>query len=78
MENLATTIFEYLKNTFTFDYTNSFTRNTIINMIDYAVENFNNSKNQLAYYLSNIIDELTFEEIKNVINEVEQYEKINN
>lgn len=65
-------IIEYLKNNFNFDYSNSFTRNTFINMIDYAVDNFNNSKDQLAYYLSNIIDELTFEEIKKVIDEVQE------
>ena len=60
-------IMEYLKNTFNFDYSNSFVRNTFENMIDYAVENFNNSQNQLAYYLSDIIDELTFKEIKKVL-----------
>lgn len=65
-------IMEYLKDTFNFDYSNSFTRNTFINMIDYAVDNFNNSKDQLAYYLSDIIDQLTFEEIKEVIDEVEE------
>lgn len=65
-------IMDYLKNNFNFDYSNSFTRNTFINMIDYAVDNFNNSKDQLAYYLSNIIDELTFEEIKKVIDEVQE------
>ena len=65
-------IMEYLKDTFNFDYSNSFTRNTFINMIDYAVDNFNNSKDQLAYYLSNIINELTFEEIKKVIDEVQE------
>ena len=65
-------IMEYLKNEFNFDYSNSFTRNTFINMIDYAVDNFINSKDQLAYYLSNIIDELTFEEIKKVIDEAKE------
>ena len=65
-------IMEYLKNNFNFDYSNSFTRNTFINMIDYAVDNFNNSKDQLAYYLSNIIDELTFQEIKKIIEEVQE------
>jgi hypothetical protein len=65
-------IMEYLKDTFNFDYSNSFTRNTFINMIDYAVDNFNNSKDQLAYYLSNIIDELTFQEIKKIIDEVQE------
>mgnify|MGYP004514894259 FL=1 len=67
-------IMEYLKSEFNFDYSNSFTRNTFINMIDYAVDNFNNSKDQLSYYLSSIIDELTFEEIKKVIDEVEKDE----
>lgn len=65
-------IMDYLKNEFNFDYSNSFTRNTFINMIDYAVDNFNNSKDQLAYYLSDIIDEITFEEIKKVIDEVQE------
>lgn len=65
-------IMEYLKDTFNFDYSNSFTRNTFINMIDYAVDNFNNNKDQLAYYLSNIIDELTFQEIKKIIDEVQE------
>lgn len=65
-------IMEYLKNEFNFDYSNSFIRNTFISMIDYAVDNFNNSKDQLAYYLSNIIDELTFEEIKKVIDEAKE------
>lgn len=65
-------IMGYLRDTFNFDYSNSFTRNTFINMIDYAVDNFNNSKDQLAYYLSDIIDELTFEEIKKVIDEVQE------
>ena len=70
-------IMDYLKDTFNFDYSNSFTRNTFINMIDYAVDNFNNSKDQLAYYLSNIIDELTFEEIKKVIDEVQKWKCLN-
>lgn len=65
-------IMEYLKNEFNFDYSNSFTRNTFINMINSAVDNFNNSKDQLAYYLSNIIDELTFQEIKKIIDEVQE------
>lgn len=69
MKDLTDTIFEYLKNTFNADFSNSFIRNTIINMIDYAVENFDHGENQLAYYLSDIIDELTFEEIKKVIDD---------
>ena len=72
MQELTNIIFEYLKNTFNFYYSNSFTRNTIINIIDYGVNNFNHSKDQLAYYLSNIIDELTFEEIKKVIDDYKE------
>lgn len=61
-------IMNYLKDTFNFDYSNSFVRNTFINLIDYSVNNFNNSENQLAYFLSDIFDEITFDEIKNIIN----------
>ncbi len=59
-------IMEYLQNTFN-GLDNSFVYNTFENMIDYAVKNFNSSKDQLAYYLSDIIDELEFEEIRQVI-----------
>lgn len=59
-------IMEYLQNTFNCEF-NHFTYNTFENMIDYAVNNFNHSENQLAYYLSNIIDELEFEEINKII-----------
>lgn len=65
-------ILEYLKNNFTFDYSNSFIRHTFENFIGYAVDNFNHYEDQLAFYLSNMIDELTFDEIKNII---EKYEK---
>lgn len=64
-------IMEYLKNTFNFDYNNSFTRHTLENIIDYAVNHLNHSKNQLAYFLYDIIDELEFEEIKNFIDNLE-------
>ena len=65
-------IMEYLKNNFNFDYDNSFVRNTLENFVDYAVDNFNNSQNQLAYYLSDLIDGLTFEEVKKIIEEYEE------
>lgn len=67
-------IMEYLINTFNCNF-NHFTYNTFSNMIDYAVENFNHSEHQLAYYLSHIIDDLTFEEISKVIEECETYEQ---
>lgn len=60
---LTEKIMEYLKDTFNFEY-NSFINNTLENFINYAVENFNYSKDQLSYYLSDMVDELTFEEIK--------------
>ena len=60
-------IMNYLTQTFNCNF-NHFTYNTFENMIGYAVDNFNNSENQLAYYLSNIIDEITFDEILEVIN----------
>lgn len=66
-------IMEYLKDTFNCNF-NHFTYNTFENMIDYAINNFNDDKNRLAYYLSNIIDELTFDEIKKVIGEREFHE----
>ena len=69
MQDLTNIIFEYLKNTFNVDFNNYFIRNTIINIINYGVKNFNHSKDQLAYYLNDIIDELTFEEIKEVIDD---------
>ena len=64
-------IMDYLKNNFNFGYSNSFVRNTFSNFIDYAIENFNNSENQLAHYLSNMIDELEFKDIKKVISNFE-------
>ena len=60
-------IMNYLTQTFNCNF-NHFTYNTFENMIAYAVDNFNNSENQLAYYLSDIIDEITFDEILEVIN----------
>ncbi len=66
-------IMDYLQDTFNCEF-NHFTYNTFKNMIDYAVNNFNNSKNQLAYYLSDIINEVEFEEIKQVIEECENNE----
>ena len=68
-------IMEYLKNTFNFEYSNSFVRNTFSNFINYAIQNFNYSENQLAYYLSDMIDELKFKEIKKVISNFEKSEK---
>lgn len=68
---LVNKIMDYLKNTFNYEYS-SFLVNTITNFISYAVDNFNNDKNQLAYYLSDMIDELTFNEINAVIENEER------
>ena len=70
--NLCDYIMEYLKETFNFEYSNSFVRNTFSNFIDYAIENFNYSENQLAHYLSDMIDELEYKEIKKVISNFEK------
>lgn len=64
-------IMKYLQDTFNCEF-NHFTHNTFENMINYAVNNFNHSKNQLAYYLSDVIDELEFNEIKKVIDEYDE------
>ena len=65
-------IIKYLKDNFAFEDSNSFVKNTFSNFIDYAVKNFNNSEDQLAYYLSNMIDGLEFEKIKKVISNYEK------
>ena len=70
--NLCDYIMEYLKETFNFEYSNSFVKNTFSNFIDYAIENFNYSENQLAHYLSDMIDELEYKEIKKVISNFEK------
>ena len=70
--NLCDYIMEYLKETFNFEYSNSFVRNTFSNFINYAIENFNYSENQLAHYLSDMIDELEYKEIKKVISNFEK------
>ena len=69
---LTNYIMEYLKNNFNFDYSNSFTRNTFENFIDFIINEYDYSKNQLAYKISDLIDELTFDEVKEII---EKYEK---
>lgn len=67
-------IMEYITNTFDCNF-NHFTYNTFENMVGYAVDNFNHYEDQLAFYLSNIIDQLTFEEIKKVIEQITEEEQ---
>lgn len=64
-------IMEYLQHNTELDLSNSYTRETIENFIFYAIDNFNNSKNQLAYYLSDMIPDLNFEEFRDIINNYE-------
>ena len=56
-----------LKNT-KIDLSNDITREIIENFIFYAIENFNNYENQLAYYLSDMIPEISFEDFQYIIN----------
>ena len=56
-----------LKNT-KIDLSNDITREVIENFIFYAVENFNNYENQLAYYLSDMIPEISFKDFQYIIN----------
>jgi hypothetical protein len=56
-----------LKNT-KIDLSNDITREVIENFIFYAIENFNNYENQLAYYLSDMIPEISFKDFQYIIN----------
>ena len=56
-------IMKYLKDNFDLEDSDNFVKNTFSNFIDYAVKNFNNSEDQLAYYLSDMIDGLEFEKL---------------
>ena len=56
-----------LKNT-KIDLSNDITREIIENFIFYAIENFNNYENQLAYYLSDMIPEISFKDFQYIIN----------
>lgn len=52
----------YLEKTFN-GFNNSFLRQTVENIIDYAMANKNTSKGQLVYFLYNILPELELGEI---------------
>ena len=61
-------IIKYLLQNTKIDLSNDITREVIENFIFYAVENFNNYENQLAYYLSDMIPEISFEDFQYIIN----------
>ena len=67
-------ILDYITHNTKLDLSNSYTREAIENFINYAVDNFNHSKNQLAYYLSDMIPGLNFEEFRDIINNYEECE----
>ncbi len=70
--SLSDYIMDYLKMTFNLDLYNSFIMNTLNNFISYAVDNFNYGKDQLAYYLIDMIDEVDFKEISKVLSNYEK------
>lgn len=59
-------IMDYLKETFNFDFSNSFVRNTFINIICWSEEHFDNTHDK-AVFLSHVIDEVEYLEIYNLI-----------
>ena len=67
-------IIKYLLQNTKIDLSNDITREIIENFIFYAVDNFNHSKNQLAYYLSDMIPEISFEDFQYIINNYEECE----
>lgn len=65
-------ILDYITHNTKLDLSNSYTREAIENFINYAVDNFNHSKNQLAYYLSDMIPGLNFQDFQTIINEYKE------
>ena len=65
-DDLSQYILDYIEN--------SFVRNTFENIISYGVNQKNYGVDQLAYFLSNMFDEIEFAEMKNVLNKY-SYEK---
>lgn len=61
-------LIKYLLQNTKIDLSNDITREVIENFIFYAVENFNNYENQLAYYLSDMIPKISFEDFQYIIN----------
>lgn len=65
----------YIKDTFNFEYSNSFVRNTFSNIIEYGLKKYGDSKHDFIKYLSETFDELEYEEIEKIIeNKEKDYE----
>ena len=65
-------IMTYIKDTFNFEYSNSFVRNTFLNIIEYGLKKHGNSKHDFIKYLSETFDELEYEEIEKIIDNKEK------
>lgn len=71
--NITDKIMTYIKDTFNFEYSNSFVRNTFSNIIEYGLKKHGDSKHDFIKYLSETFDELEYEEIEKVIENKEKY-----
>lgn len=71
--NITDKIMTYIKDTFNFEYSNSFVRNTFSNIIEYGIKKHGNSKHDFIKYLSETFDELEYEEIEKIIENKEKY-----
>lgn len=73
--NITDKIMTYIKDTFNFEYSNSFVRNTFSNIIEYGLKKHGDSKHDFIKYLSETFDELEYEEIEKIIeNKEKSYE----
>lgn len=73
--NITDKIMTYIKDTFNFEYSNSFVRNTFSNIIEYGLKKHGDSKHDFIKYLSETFDELEYEEIEKIIdNKAKSYE----
>ena len=70
--NITDKIMTYIKDTFNFEYSNSFVRNTFFNIIEYGLKKHGNSKHDFIKYLSETFDELEYEEIEKIIDNKEK------
>lgn len=74
--NITDKIMTYIKDTFNFEYSNSFVRNTFLNIIEYGLKKHGNSKHDFIKYLSETFDELEYEEIEKIIENKEKYYEV--
>lgn len=65
-------IMEYLEDRFNLDYSNVFLRDILENIVNYGIARYSFSKNQLAYFLSDMINGLEYDEISEVLREIEE------